>query len=263
MYRYKKIVSILLAVLVMAVATTLAALRHQDQNGSSSLTKKEAMPVQEEVMTAKQREHSKLYKEYKTGKKLRDLAAEIGDVKIRRHAGPQGGDLNEPLLSLDKFLQSAACSAEAVVVVVVKSKSSQLTEDEDYVFTDYETTVEEVLKDNASAPIQTKGNITITRPGGTIQLNGRTIEAIDDSFEPLTVGGRYILFLQFLPTTRSYKSLNSVSGFQLKNKKIDKLTREHLQAESELANEDAVSFLGRIRVAASGACNGLKKGDVE
>jgi hypothetical protein len=263
MQNHKKVVSILLAVFVVAVATTLAELRPQDPNGSSSITKKGATPVQEGGMTTKQRAHSKLYKEYKTGKKLRDLAAEIGDVKLRRHAGPQGGDLNEQSLSLDKFLQSEACGADAVVVVVVKSKSSQLTEDEDYIFTDYETTIEEVLKDNTSAPIQTKSNITITRPGGTIQFDGRTIEAIDDSFEPLMVGGRYILFLQFLPTTGSYKSLNSTSGFRLKNKRIDKLTRAHLQADGELVNEDETSFIARIRVAAAVGCDGLKRVDMK
>lgn len=51
------------------------------------------------------------------------------------------------------------------VVGEVKSKSSQLTEDQDFIFTDYEIQVEEVIKNNTSDSIAPNTEITVSNPG--------------------------------------------------------------------------------------------------
>ncbi|MCA1630564.1 MAG: hypothetical protein LC785_00450 [Acidobacteria bacterium] len=250
---------VLCAVIVVLLVTTLAAM----QNQKHSLTQEEATPIKEGTMSEKQREHGKLYKEYETGKKLHDLTQKIGDVKLRRHVGTPGGDVNEPSIGLDKFLQSIACHADAVVMGEVTGKSSQLTENEDYIFTDYYVAVEEVIKDNPTAHIALKTEISVTRPGGKIKLNGRTVEAIDDAFQLFKIGNRYVLFLRFIPQTGAYKTLSSTSSFQVQVSKINKSTKEHLYAENELENENAESFLVKVRAASISSCVEREKGNAK
>ena len=137
---------------------------------------------------------------------------------------------------------------------MVKSKSSQLTENGEFVFTDYEVMVEDVLKDNPAAPIQPNANITITRPGGTVQLNGHNITALDEAFKPLNVEGHYLLFLRFIPATGAYKAVSSAGTYELKENKIIKLTEEPLPLGLETGH-DAGAFITGVRRALTGACN--------
>jgi hypothetical protein len=218
--------------------------------------REDATPVGEAALTQQQKEHSKLYKQYKTGKKLRDLTETVGDVSLRRDVGTQGSDYNEGGLDLQKFLQSMTVDADAIVIGTVKNKSSQLTEDEDYVFTDYELSIDEVLKDNPQAPIREHGKITITRPGGTILLNGHVVEALDESFQPFRKGVQYVLFLRFIPSTGGYQALNSRASFQLEDNKVNKLTKEQFTFD----NSDVSAFVQQVRAAAGNAASGKKKG---
>jgi hypothetical protein len=211
--------------------------------------KEDATPVVEGVMTPQQREHSKLYKDHRTGKKLRDLTATVGDVSLRRDVGVQGGDVGEPSFDLQRLLQEMAGNADAVVVGTVTNKSSQLTEDEDYVFTDYEMSVGEVLKDNPAAPIRTNNRITVTRPGGTILLNGRVVEAIDEAFQPLRKKGQYLVFLRFIPSTGGYQALNSKASFQIDDDEVGKLTKEPLS----IGDAKVSAFMNEVRAAVAAA----------
>jgi hypothetical protein len=240
MKNHKK--TLVLVIAVLALISIMLPPHIQNQSASAS---------QEGTMTSKQKEHSKLYKEYKTGKKLRDLAEQVGDVKLKRNVGAQGGDSGQLPLDLQTILQRAAQAADAVIIGTAKGSSSQLTEDEDYIFTDYEIAVEEVLKNNAAHPIASEEAITVTRPGGTIRLNGRKVEAEDASFLPYAKGGRYLIFLTYLPQTNSYKALDSRSSFELYGKEVIKLTKESFS----LNNEDAASFLNKVRVATGNSGN--------
>jgi hypothetical protein len=216
----------------------------------------DATVIEDGVKDPRQKEHAKRYKGYKSGKKLRDLTAATGDVMLRREVGTQGGDPSETPFDFQKFLREMAGEADAVVIGTVKNKSSQLTEDEDYVFTDYDMTVVEVLKDNAAAPVQTNKEIVVTRPGGTILLNGRIVEALDESFQPLRKKNQYLLFLRFIPSTGSYEALNSKAGFRIGADKISKLTKEPLAFDEA----GVASFINEVRAAAAAAPAGKKNG---
>lgn len=218
--------------------------------------RQEATPIEGGAITRQQIEHSKFYKKYATGKKLLDLTSTVGDVQLRRDIGTQGGDQDDAPFDFQKSLQEMADSADAVIIGVMKSKSSQLTEDEDYVFTDYEIAVNDVLKNNAAASIQTNDKLTVTRPGGTILLNGRVVQAIDESFQPLRKGGEYLLFLRYIPATGGYQALNSRASFQLSDDKVTRLTKEPLA----LGNEDVASFVSQVRAAVAHSANKKVKG---
>lgn len=219
MRTHKQTIGFLIFLMVAIFALTVVpGIANQSQGTSASAKPDEATSIQEGRMTDSQREHSKLYKGFGTGKKLKDVAVEIRcGVKVKRNTPLPVGEPG-PASTFSEFLRGLACNADAVVVGVVKDKASQLTEDGDFVFTDYQLGVEEVLKDNASAHLMPNISITLTQPGGRVRLGGYIIEAEDASFRSLIIGGRYTLFLKFIPSTGAYASLNSVSSYELTDK---------------------------------------------
>jgi hypothetical protein len=140
------------------------------------------------------------------------------------------------------------------VVGTIKDKGSALTEDDNFIFTDYALSVEDIFKDNAARSIQPGTQIIITRPGGTMHLNGRTMTAIDEAFQPLQPGSRYRLFLQFVPATGAYRTSLGAGSYEFKNQLLIKLTAEALPANLE-AGHAAAPFIDSLHQAADGACN--------
>jgi hypothetical protein len=248
-------VVLLLSVVLLGIGTG-----YLTNNSFANLSNQErATVVQEGAMTALQKEHSKLYKKYNSDRKIPDLARkEKGDVEVYR-LSPLGADLSSgPAPTTSDILMRATCNAEAVVLGVVRRKSSQLTEDESFVFTDYDIAVEQVLKDNRSYSINTISEITITRPGGTIALNGKEVRAIDESFRTLQVGQRYLLFLQFLPTTGTYRPIDSGESFELRGNTVKSLKEESFDRFAD--EQNSTSVIEEIRVAAANPCNDRKGG---
>jgi hypothetical protein len=237
----KRLIAISFLVCVLALSS-VSVLYSQGQQPQTDAT-----VVQEGVMTERQREHSRLFKGYGTGKKLRDLSAEVPTgVKVKRGPGLPTGEEGVSQ-SLAGFIQGLACNADAAVIAVVKDKSSQLTEDGEFIFTDYELTVEQVLKDNNLSHLEPNLILTVTRPGGRIQLSGHIVEAEDASFKALTKGQRYVLFLKFIPQIGSYNSLNSMSTYQLGQNNISVATDEAVR--SDLKNETSSTFKSKIDAA--------------
>jgi hypothetical protein len=241
----RKQIFLILATLIMTITVVSMTLSSQQQPAADTQAK----------MAAKQ-EHSKLYKKYRSGKKLREVAAETPETEVAVIVGiPQRVfSPDSPPFNLRSFLKDMACDSDAVVVGVINDQFSQLTEDEDFVFTDYRMAVEQVLKDNSVAPIQSASDLTITRPGGVIQLENKSVRALDESLEPLRIGNRYILFLKYIPATASYEAFNSSGSFQISDKKTIKLTRESLPGELE-SGRDAGSLFLQIRGALAIPCN--------
>jgi len=210
----------------------------------------EATPIQEGVLTPTQKVHRKLFKH--PGPKLLDIAAKrAGDIEVQVDSGyvirlPESAP-KPPVL------QSAVCNADAVVVGTLNKKSSQLTEDGNFIFTDYEMTVEEIIKNNPSAAIQVNNNITITRDGGAVQINGRVFRAKREDFKPTPVGNRYLFFLKFIPDTGSYLAYGNGS-FQLDENKILSLGDT---ANQEMLNGGAIdtaTFKEQVRAVAAVDC---------
>lgn len=223
-----------------------------------TLFREEPTPIRPGVMTAKQRAHSKLFRGYAgevtRGKKLSQLVAERGDVRLVRYAGtpilprsPNGND----------FLQKLACEADAVVVGEVKSKFSQISEEGAFLFTDYDLSVQEVLKNASRAPIPPAAEVTVTRTGGAAKLNGHTISTVDLAQKPLAVGGRYLLFLRLIPATGAYSSLGGTyydDSFELRSGDITQVSDLPLPFGPNRAAGE-VTFLTQVRSAIGGCGN--------
>ncbi|HWW74001.1 MAG TPA: hypothetical protein VNZ44_01320 [Pyrinomonadaceae bacterium] len=227
---------------------TQAELRQQQEE--------DATPVQAGVMTERQRVHSRLYGGRQgLGKSLREQSEESA------RAG-QGGDVNvtttpgTPVFSLTPGekrapLEEAVGGSDAVVVATVRAKESQLTEDEKYVFTDYEVTVKEVLKDNAASHLSASDVLTVTRPGGKVLLGGHLITVVDEGVKPLTVGDEYLLFLKFIPETGTYAAISEGrSGFKLSHGRVESLSAGAGYARKQ-EGRDSDSLVGEARAAAA------------
>jgi|SRR5918911_2811812 hypothetical protein len=199
----------------------------------------------------KQKEHAKLYKTYDNGPDLRkQAAASTGDITVEV-SSPGKIYPSEPV-SLPPFLNALACDADAIIIGIPKSGSSQFTENGSFIFTDYEVTVEQVLKDNIDSTIRAADSLIITRPGGSIQINGRTIRGNLEAFKPFNMNERYLLFLRFIPTTAAYRAFG-IGSFQLRDNKVFSLGDGPLWGEiNNLA--DAQAFITDVRTAAASNC---------
>jgi hypothetical protein len=68
-------------------------------------------------------------------------------------------------------------------------------------------------------------------PKGFPPLRQFQIRALDESLAPFEVGRRYLLFLDYIPTTGAYKAFNSAGAFRIESSKTSKLTKEQLPSE--------------------------------
>ncbi len=115
-------------------------------------------------------------------------------------------------------------------------------------FTDFRINVLEVIKDNAKAPIGIGSDITVTRPGGTLEIAGKEVRAVDDSFKPFQLGGQYVLFLEYIPATGAYRAYADQSFQLLPDGGIAKLTTSQAIKLAE-SRGDAQRFLNEVRAA--------------
>jgi hypothetical protein len=209
----------------------------------------DATPVEVGVLSASQRIHSGLYTTYKernnnsTIGELLDVARKSSGKIVRLDFLVGLG----PLMKADKperFFGELARSSDAIVRGRVTNKVSQLTQDDAFIFTEYDVAITEVLKDNAAAPLG--GAITVTYPGGKVLVDGIMVKGRDHYFEPLPLNREVVLFLQSVKETGAYKPTAYSGSFELDGVKLRALTEQELppgvlRAESFLQTLRAVS----------------------
>jgi hypothetical protein len=219
----------------------------------------DSTPIQIGAMTERQKEHSKLYKKYGRDEKIVDLLRrQTGEIDLFR-LPPLPAELGSaPKPTVQEMLQQVACSADAVVVGVPKRKTSQLTDTQDFVFTDYEVEVHQVLRNAGSQAIQEYGEITITRPGGVVLINGRKVRAIDETMPLLSLDKSYIFFLSLVPQTGAYRAVESGATYYLKGEQLQKFSYDN---EDRLTRGyTTTSFINEIRDIAVQGCGGQTGG---
>ncbi len=230
--------------------------------------KDEPTVIQKGKITEKEREYSKEYQKLyqnRNGQKLTTIS-EIGKRKgNKKEAGisigiptiPSIGNTTE--VTLSNFLRELSCQADAVVLGSIQSKSAHLTEDETFVYTEYEFLVLDILKNNSTLPIETDKNIQVTRPGGLIKLDNQVIRVEDKSYEPLLSKNNYLLFLAFIPTAKGYVVSDVKGDFLLKDNYFEKLSKFKLPEELE-NNNDSQMLLNNVRNAILIGCEQITKG---
>lgn len=209
----------------------------------------DATPVKLGVLTEKQKLHSKLF----AGYQQRRGDASISELATR--AKGKGKFLQiiafvglEPVLkesvTPEKYFGDLTQASDAVIRGSVIKKTSQVTEDDGFIFTDYEVVINEIIKNNATAPIDKGTTITITRPGGNVLIEDLVVEAIDRSSELLPHDHDVVLFLQFITETGAYKSTQDTGSFEIDGLTLRPLTQSHFPP-GVLQNKD--SFIQTLR----------------
>lgn len=234
---------LLLITSVAVVCLTSAFSRHYSQNQRPAAETETATPVEDGVLTAQQKEHSKLYEEpYKSERKIRDVLLEKpGGLTAYRTAC-----IFIPGKPMPSIVSELAEQADAIVTASFVSKFSQITANGTYVFTDYDLRIQEILKSNSGA-LRTDQIITVTRPGGKVLLYGQTATFTSLAFKPLLPGHRYLMFLTYLPATGAYRAVSHEGTFDITNTTVETLTEGTARGfEKELS-----AFLASVKVAVS------------
>jgi len=246
----------------LLVGVTFAAshLRRDRQTNSQypsrTQTSELPSPVQEGTLSERQKQHSKLfggYQDVTQGKTLRALVLEKGDTQVGRLIG---NIILPASFNINQYFEKLSCEADVVLIGTVRDKSSNLVEDGTFTFTEYSFIPDDVLKDNPLQHVQPNSEITIVRAGGTVRLLGHVISAIDSSEKPLTVGGRYLLFLKFVSSTGAYRSAsNSLAdnAFKLEGTQITQASDLPLPIGAR-RSADLSPFLIDVRRALSSGC---------
>jgi hypothetical protein len=259
MYRHQLIVSVTLLV----IATFLFAGVYFRQDAQSKQTQTqgdEPTLVKRGQTTDVERVYSKEYNELYPSRqknKLSETRTEIKDLGVMIGVVGDVVDLpGQTPISTTQFLNGLACKSDAIVVGSVRGKKAHLSEDESYVYTDYELNVADVLKNNSGSPVESGQGINVTRPGGKIKLDDRIITVTDERFEQLQLGKRYLLFLRFVPAANGYMAANPDGDFVLENDLFKKISKNPLP--SELGNGKSDDLLSNIRESISSGCKNLK-----
>jgi len=226
------------------------------RQGQSSLSAQDATPVQEGVMNDRQKQHSRLFSSYKDatqGRTLHQLVLERGDIQIGRFMG----NVRLPAsFDMEQYLGKLSCDADLIVIGTVRDRSSNLIEDGTFTFTEHSISTETVLKDNPAQPVQSNTAITVVRVGGKIKLLGHVVNAVDSSEKPLVTGGRYLLFLKFIPTTGAYKSLSTSlaeSTFKVEGNQVTQVSDQHFPFDNG-RSKDLKSLLAEIGLVLRNPC---------
>lgn len=222
------------------------------------LTRENATPIREGVLTEKQKKHGKIYHGYEgvtRGRRIAELIREKGDVELR-------GPLSEvprvvPPPPLSEILARVTCESDAVIIGTVRGRSSHLMEGGTFLFSDYEIVVDEALKNSLASAPAPASTITVTRAGGAVLLNGRFVRAIDWEMAPLEVGERYLLYLKYLPETGAYRPTYGTAlledTFHLDGERAAQVSRRRLPLGWEQTAE-LNEFMVQVRSALTIPC---------
>lgn len=134
-------------------------------------------------------------------------------------------------------------------------KISALTANEAFVFTDYEFLIEDVWKSTSISTLQRPqrpgDEITITLPGGTVESNGHKVSASVSNRAPIQTGRTYLLYLQYLPDSRSYKPV-SLDGLDITGPLVTSLKTTNRPPHKDLLN-NKVLFVQAMRASTNRA----------
>jgi hypothetical protein len=209
----------------------------------------DATPVELGMLSEKQRAHSRLYKHYAQMTGGRTVGGEMAkkpgkDIGVLVASPLQAAPVGDPP-TVRQFLRRLANDSDSVVRGSVVGKTAQVTEDGAFIFTDYDVQVDEVFKD-AGSRLFPGATVTVTRPGGLVEIGGAIARALDESYQPLPGGrGSVVLFLTYIPETNSYRATSPNGSFALEGGSLRPLTKSWLP--EEVASVGAGTLLDVLR----------------
>ena len=193
--------------LLLGFVTLIPALWAQENAGAQAVL----TPAQQQRHTV----HSQQVHGGIPGQIPNRMATESGDIHLDNLQGQPYYIASDPRGTLAML----SCENDLVVVGKFGKATSYPTEDLGYIYSDLDFTVQEVVKNNRSAPVTAGQDITITRPGGLLTINGRHVYAVSEAFPLFHLGQEALLYLRSLPSVGTY-SLGAPTGFVLSGENV-------------------------------------------
>lgn len=160
-----------------------------------------------------------------------------------------------------KFLQFLTCISDAIVFGSPTSKTACLTEEENWVYTEYNFSIKEILKQNPNSPLEINENIQIIRSGGLIKLDGYVFRFENTAIQQLERNKHYLLFLKYVPEANGYTANNSLSDFILEGNRFISLSKASLPEKIRMEN-DYQTIFNDVRSSVKRSCDFDSNGEI-
>jgi hypothetical protein len=167
------------------------------------------------------------------------LSKTTGDITVTSNADHDGllvFGIDAPPYP-PEWLVDLACWTDAVVIATPLKGVSHMTADQFFIYSDWTMRIEEVLQDTSKAPIGNSDTILVVRPGGKLEINGRTVNGIAWNFPEFQPDGKYLLFLTYIPQTGAFKAKTGrVFNLYFDPRNVDK-SHQYQRGESAAPEE--------------------------
>jgi len=244
--------SLFVGFLVGVLAFTIVSVgAQQDQKTSEKQYQSEisdATPVQIGTLTQRQQVHSRLFKgigQRIGGKTLSEWITAYRGQRVIVETNLLGRTFltSEQPQTPEEYFSKLAQESNAIIRGKVIRKASQITEDDSFLFTDYDVLVLEVLR-NAHT-ISPGATITVTSLGGKIVVDEVILKAGGNGDITFKINQEVLLFLNSIPETGAYKLTRSNAAFELNGTSVRPLTG--LLPLSSDVFKDESSFLNTVK----------------
>ena len=164
-----------------------------------------ATDITREPLSDAQKAHSEYFAGYFTGADLPRIQDKLAGFEEDRLRISAIVDRYTPVyVSADEYLTKMTEESECVVLGRLLSKTSYLSSDGTFVFSDYTVMVQRTLKADSGSPAPGRV-ITVSVPGGVVRIDGVTVSAALTLGLPLeAVSDDVLLFLKFIPKAGVY-----------------------------------------------------------
>ena len=156
-----------------------------------------------------------------------------------------GPDCAPPDPTNHPAVRMAAVGSDLVAVAHDISNVSSLSSDHRSVVTDDEMVVDDVWAASSSQTNINQGSeVTVVSPGGHVSVAGHQLTTGSSIRRPFQVGHKYLLFLQYLPGSESYKTYH-LDGYDLTGNAVVPVKTNLPQPDAEFYGAPS-AFLGAM-----------------
>ncbi len=205
----------------------------------------EPTELRREVMSKRDRARGSLFAGHKGlfDKTIVELVAESPREPVMLLVGTPL-DMVAPVTTADRFsyLANLRSQSDLAVRAVPTSKTSRLTSDEFFLYTDYDLRVLEVFSTTSADPVAT--GMSITWPGGRGTLDGTPVLAVSSQYLPPAVGSEYVFFLSYRSDSETYVPVGPGAAFHVTSSSISPLTKSSVPP---VVVADVTKFLADLR----------------
>ena len=122
----------------------------------------------------------------------------VKDIEISREAKTHNMDVTPHANTRDSYIAKTVASADLIVVGEPTARNSAFTEGRRFIFSDYTIAVNSVTWSQGVTVLPGQ-NIIVSRAGGILAVDGRTVRATVSNFPPFEIKDTYLMFLRILP----------------------------------------------------------------